>query len=186
MKINHLTTNKLKFKIAQNYFAGLLEYELVQHSFDTPEIQSNSCEEIARYSAVFAAKAIDEPCIKMDAGFFIPALGGFPGPFVKYVNEWLSEEKYLALMEGETDRSMYFEDATVVAFPDGSSQSFVKKYTGRIAEPGNYTPSKWPANSLFIPDGYDQPLGSLSDEAQEDYWRDGVLPEVVEYLANRQ
>ena len=182
MKINYLTTNELKFKLAKNYFDELDDYELAQHTFETPEIQDASCEEIARYSAVYAAREIGEPCLKMDAGFFITALGGFPGPFVKYVNEWLSEEKILALLADETDRSAYFLDATVVGFPDGSSQVFTKKYTGSIAQPGNYRPSKWPANSLFIPDGYDTPLGMLSDEEQEAYWYGSVLPDIVAFL----
>lgn len=185
MKINYLTTNDLKFKIAQNYFDELEGYELVQHSFDTPEIQSDSCEEIARYSAVYAAQQLGEPCIKMDAGFFINALSGFPGPYVKYTNEWLSEEKLLALLEDETDRSCYFLDATVIGFPDGTSRSFTKKYTGTIATKGNYQPSKWPANSLFIPDGHDIPLGSMSDEEQEKYWHGGVLPEIIAYLEGK-
>ena len=186
MKINYLTTNELKFKIAKNYFDELPDAELVQQTFETPEIQAETCEEIATYSALFAAKQLGEPCVKMDAGFFIPALGGFPGPFVKYVNNWLSEEKYLALMEYETDPSVYFEDATAVAFPDGTVKNFTKQYNGTIAEPGNYTSSKWPANSLFIPDGYDRPLGSMSDKEQEEYWKDGVWPEVAEFLSNNQ
>lgn len=184
MKINYLTTNKLKFKIAQNYFDKLPGVELVQQVFETPEIQAETCEQIAAYSAVFAAHQLGEPCVKMDAGFFIPALGGFPGPFVKYVNDWLSEEKYLALMSDEDDRSMYFEDVTAVAFADGTVKTFAKRYYGKMAEPGNYIPSKWPANSLFIPDGYEKPLGSMSSEEQEEYWKDGVLPEVVAYLSS--
>lgn len=185
MKINYLTTNELKYKIAKNYFDKLPEIEPVQQTFETPEIQAETCEEIATYSALFAAKWLGEPCVKMDAGFFIPALNGFPGPFVKYMNEWLSEEKYLGLMEGETDRSAYFIDATAIAFPDGTSRVFTKEHYGRVAEHGDYIPSKWPANSLFIPDEYDKPLGSMSDAEQEEYWRDGVLPQVVTYLEEK-
>ena len=186
MKINYLTTNELKFKIAQNYFDGLTGYELVQQQLETPEIQDESCEEVAKYSAIFGARELGEPCLKMDAGFYIPALGGFPGPFVKFINEWLTEEKILAMLDGEEDRTAYFLDATAVSLPDGSSRIFTKKYMGTIAEPGNYQPSKWPANSLFIPDGYSTPLASWSDEEQEKYWHGGVLPEIVEYLESMQ
>ena len=182
MKINYLTTNELKFKIAQNYFDEIPEHTLVQHTFDTPEIQDKSCEEIARQSAVFAAGQIGEPCIKLDAGFFIVALGGFPGPFIKYVNDWLNEEKYQALLDGEVDRRAYFFDATAVAFPDGSSRVFTKQYPGTLARRNEYLPTKWPANSLFIPDGYDRPLGAMTTEEQESYWHGGVWPDVVKYL----
>src|SRR5690606_64360 len=120
MKINYLTTNELKFKIAENYFKDLEGFELVQRSLEVPEIQDASCEEIARFSAVYAARQMGEPCVKMDAGFFIAALGGFPGPFVKYVNEWLSEGQLLTLLNGSNDRSAYFLDATAIGFPDGT------------------------------------------------------------------
>lgn len=99
------------------------------------------------------------------------------------MNEWLSEEKILALLANEPDRSAYFLDATVIGFPDGASKVFRKEYHGTIAEPGNFQLSDWPANSLFIPNGYDVPLGSMSAEDQERYWHGGVWPEVVEYLS---
>ncbi len=182
MKINYLTTNTLKFKIAKNYFDGLDEHDLVQYTFEAPEIQHESCEEIARYSAVYAAQQIGEPCVKMDAGFFITALNGFPGPFVKYVNDWLSEEKILALLDGESDRRAKFIDASAIGFPDGTSEVFVREFAGTIAERGEYQPSRWPANSLFIPYGYDIPLGSMSAEEQERYWHGGIWPELIEYL----
>lgn len=182
MKINYLTTNELKFKIAQNYFKNLKDHELVQHTMETPEIQDVSCEEIARYSAVYAANEIGEACVKMDVGFFINALGGFPGPFVKYVNDWLSEEKFMSLLENESDRSAYFLVATAIGFTDGTSKVFSRRFAGRIAEPDKYTPSAWPANSLFIPDGYDVPLGGMSREEQEEYWQDDVWSAVIEYL----
>lgn len=185
MKINYLTTNTLKFKLASNYFDGLAGYELAQHTFDAPEIQDVSCAEVARYSAVYAAKEIDEPCIKMDVGLCITALGGFPGPFVKYINDWLSEGKLLAMLVGEDNRTAYFMDATVIGFPDGSFKTFERKVPGRIANPGEYEPSKWPANSLFIPDGYDIPLGKMTNEEQETFWGDGAWPEVVKYLKNQ-
>lgn len=182
MKINYLTTNKLKFAIAQNYFAGLDDYELVQHEFEAPEIQADNCREIAQYSAVYAAQQIGEPCVKMDAGFMITALGGFPGPYVKYVNEWLSEEKIQKLLDGEADRSAKFIDATAIGFPDGTSKVFVRELSGTIAERGNYKPSKWPANSLFVPDGYYIPLGMMTTEQQEEYWSGGVWPDIIKYL----
>lgn len=185
MKINYLTTNKLKFNLAKNYFSSLDNYELVQHTLEVPEIQHKSCEEIARYSAVYAAQEIGEPCVKTDVGFFIKALGGFPGPFVRYANEWLNEEKFLKLLEGEVDRTAYLLDATAIGFPDGSSKVFTKKHYGVIAKPGNYRVSSWPANSLFIPDGYDMPLGSMAAEEQEEYWGGGVWPEVTGYLEGR-
>jgi len=169
MKLNYLTTNKLKFEIAKRFFSTTNEYELVQLTHHVPEIQDTSCEEIARQSAIHAAQQIGEPCVVMDAGFFIPALNGFPGPFVKYVNEWISEERLLRMLDASDDRTAYFTDALAVGFPDGTAKVFSHNTMGRLANKGEYQPSKWPANSLFIPAGHTTSLGSLSNEAQTDF-----------------
>lgn len=184
--INYLTSNTFKFTIAKNYFDSRNDYELIQHTFDTPEIQAASSKEVARQAAVFAARKIGEPCIKLDVGFSISALNGFPGPFVKQVNEWLSEEDLLAMLENKDDRTAYFTDATAIGFPDGSSKVFVKNYKGKIAHAGEYKTSNWPANSLFIPEGYSVPLGLMSDVEQEKYWGDGAWTEVIKFLDSNQ
>jgi len=183
MRINYVTTNTMKFEIAQAYFAKLPgDYELVQCAIDTPEIQDASVEEIARQSAVWAAKEIGEPCIKMDAGFFITALNGFPGPFVKYINDWLTQDDFLGLLDGKDDRSAYFEDATAIGFPDGSSEVFSLKSHGSISLVKDQHNTRWPANLLFVPTGHDHALGSLSAEEQNKFWGDGNWPRLIEYL----
>jgi non-canonical purine NTP pyrophosphatase (RdgB/HAM1 family) len=183
MKINFVTTNKLKFDIAKNFFEKLSgDYELVQYVVDTPEIQDVSVEEIARQSALWAAKETNKPCIKMDVGFFITALNGFPGPFVKYINDWLTQDDILKMMEKKLNRSAYFEDALALAYPDGLSQVFVKKTLGSLAKQKDSNNAKWPANLLFIPEGLDQTLGSMSNEDQNKFWGDGNWPELIKFL----
>jgi XTP/dITP diphosphohydrolase len=183
MKINYVTTNKMKFEIAEAYFKKMSgDYELVQYEIDTPEIQDVSTEEIARQSALWAAKRTGEICVKMDAGFYINALNGFPGPFVKYVNDWLTQEDFLKLLENKSDRTAYFEDATAIAFPDGRSQVFSLKTLGELSTKANPANTKWPANLLFIPEGYDIPLGSMSSKDQNDFWGDGNWPKLIEFL----
>ena len=187
MKINYNTTNKLKFEITKQFFDSADGYELVQYSLEVPEIQDASCEEVARHSAVYAAKELGEACVVMDAGFSVNALNGFPGPFVKYVNEWLSEDRLLRMLDENDDRSAHFTDALAIGFPDGTAKVFSQKIMGRLAQRGEYTPSKWSANSLFIPEGYSMPLGSMSEQEQTDFWHDGNKnwPRLVVYLAER-
>lgn len=184
MKINFITTNTLKFEIAKAFFdQHTEEFELVQYAVDTPEIQSDSVEKIAEQSALWATKEIGEPCIKLDVGFFIESLGGFPGPFVKYVNDWLSQDDILRLMQGQTDRTAYFKDALAFVKPDGSVKVFTSKASGSLAMQADINNTKWTMNSLFIPDGYTKTLGSMSDAEQNDYWRDGIWTQLVDYLS---
>ena len=80
-----VTGNAGKYKIAKDIFIekGL---NLIQEKIETPEIQSYNVEDVSAYSALYAAKELNKPVIKSDVGYFIPALNGFPGPFVKYIN----------------------------------------------------------------------------------------------------
>lgn len=117
-----------------------------------------------------AAKELGEPCVAMDAGFFIEALNGFPGPFVKYVNEYLSEKQILSMLTADDSRSAYFLDALAVGFPDGTYKVFSHKTVGRLAGDGEYVSTEWPVNSLFIPKGFSTPLGSMSKLQQEEFW----------------
>lgn len=187
MKINYLTTNKLKFAIARQFFELTNGYELVQLSFHVPEVQDVSCEEIARQSAIYAAKESGSVCVVLDAGFFIDALNGFPGPFVKYTNEWLSEERLLRMLDKDDDRTAYFTDALAVGFPDGTAKVFTHKTMGRLAKEGDYVSSKWPANSLFIPNGYSTTLGSMTEQEQTDFWHSEAKnwQKLVEYLSEK-
>ncbi|MGB3945837.1 MAG: non-canonical purine NTP pyrophosphatase [Candidatus Saccharimonadales bacterium] len=183
MKINFITTNTMKFDIAKAYFEKIAgNYELTQHAIDTPEIQDKSVVEIARQSALWAAKETGMPCIKMDVGFYISALNGFPGPFVKYVNDWLTQDDFLKLMQGKNDRSAYFEDATAIGYPDGTSEVFSLINRGSIALSKDPENNRWPANLLFIPVGYEHALGSMSDADQNQYWGDGNWPKLIEFL----
>lgn len=170
MNVNYITTNKLKFDIAKQFFEILDDYTLIQRKLHVPEIQDSSCEEIARQSARYAAQELREVCIVTDVGFSIDALKGFPGPFVKYVNEWLSEEQILRMLDNDSSRTVHFDDVLAIGFPNGDVKHFTHRVSGRLALEGEYTKTGWPANSLFIPDGYSIPLGSMTDEDQEKFW----------------
>lgn len=183
MNINFITTNPLKFNITKAYFDPFGDqFVLKQHAIDVPEMQSDSVNAIAEQSAKWAAEEIGEPAITSDVGFFIEALGGFPGPFIKYVGSQLTTDGFLRLMNGVENRRAYFEDALTVAFPDGTTKTFIRREWGVVAETSESKESKWPANELFIPDGYESPLGTLSNDEQVAFWGDGSWPKLVEYL----
>jgi len=187
MRVNFVTGNKLKFDIAKAFFVPLGEgFDLNQLAIDLPEIQAETVEEVAFFSAREAVKAVGEPCIVSDAGLIIEALDGFPGPFLKYVNKWIGIDGYLKLLSGTSNRRAYFEDTLAVAFPDGTVKTFTRREYGTIAEEAEETQPGWAGNDLFIPDGYDKPLGKLSYDDQVAFWGDGAWPEVVHYVQERE
>lgn len=183
MKINFVTGNKLKFDIAAAYFAPLGDaFLLEQLTIDVPEIQAETVEEVAIASAQEAVKVACKPCIVSDAGLCIEAVNGFPGPFLRYANQWLGIDGFLNLLSTTDNRHAYFEDSLAVAFQNGEAKAFTRRQYGTIARAAVASPSGWAANDLFIPDGYDVPLGQLTHEQQVEFWGDGAWPDVVAYL----
>ncbi|MEM1552459.1 MAG: XTP/dITP diphosphatase [Candidatus Bathyarchaeia archaeon] len=87
----------------------------------TLEIQSESLEEIAKTSAVHAYKQCSLPIIVEDAGLFVEALNGFPGPYSSYVYKTIGNEGLLKLMEEAKNRKAKFQ--SVVAFFSGELES---------------------------------------------------------------
>ena len=187
MHINFVTGNKLKFDVAKAYFVPFGNaFVLKQLTINAPEIQAETVQEVAIYSAQEIVRQTGEPCIVSDVGLVIEALDGFPGPFLRYANQWLGIDGYLKLLAGEENRRAYFEDALALAFPDGTVQTFTRREYGHIAKMGEATKPGWAANDLFIPAGHDIPLGQLSHDEQVAFWGDGSWPDVVKYLQQRE
>lgn len=138
-KINSLiyvTSNAIKFRVAAQALqnSGI---SLQQKSLNTPEIQSSRVEEIAEWSAIWASQHLNQPVVVMDAGFYIAALNGFPGPFIKFVNEWFSAEDYLNLMQGKNNRRVTIRDCLAYCRPNGKPAIFCKLHQGELAtKPG--------------------------------------------------
>ena len=64
-----------------------------------------------------AYEKVDLPVVVNDSSWEIPALGGFPGCYMKDVANWFTAEDFLALMKDKNDRRIILHD--VVAYFDG-------------------------------------------------------------------
>jgi len=98
------------------------------------EIQSESLEDIARASVLDAFGKCRLPVIVEDAGLFIDALNGFPGPYAAYAYKTVGNQGLLRLMKNVKVRSARFESA--VAYFSAESQSpvcFHGEVIGEIA-----------------------------------------------------
>ena len=164
-----ITNNEIKFKNSQN---ALKKYgiEVEQVKMDVPEIQSSDVTQIAEFSAKYAGDLINTTTIKIDVSFEIRALNGFPGPFVKYVNQWLSPDKIIRLMENEKDRYAQFIDCVSLYDPERhESVNFISITSGCISDRvrGN---NGWGMDKIFIPDGKPETLACYSDEEKKGIW----------------
>jgi len=96
---------------------------------ETPEIQSEDLREVAGKSALYAYDVLREPVMVEDAGLFIEALNGFPGPFSSYVYKTIGVEGILKLMRDVEDRRARF--ISVIAFYSPITEP-VKFFTGEV------------------------------------------------------
>jgi XTP/dITP diphosphohydrolase len=142
---------------------------LVQSDLDAPEIQSERVEDVAIYAGEWACSRLGEPVVVTDAGFYIEALNGFPGPFVKYVNQWLTAQDLLDLMRGKDDRQVVTRDCLAYCQPGEEPVVFSGSYSGRVATvPGNGEGR--PMELIFIPEGYTVPVSDFSTEERLAFW----------------
>lgn len=104
------TNNLNKFNEARKVLA---EYKIAVGMLRVKgfEIQSESLEEIASASAEEAFNKCNLPIIVEDAGLFIEALKGFPGPYAAYAYKTIGNVGLLQLMSSVKKRKAKFESA---------------------------------------------------------------------------
>ncbi len=81
------------------------------------EIQDQSLEKIALLAARHAYQRLLAPLIAEDAGLFIDALNGFPGPYSSYIYRTIGVEGILRLMRGVGNRRARFKSAVACIYP---------------------------------------------------------------------
>uniref|UniRef100_A0A7C1P367 dITP/XTP pyrophosphatase n=1 Tax=Thermofilum pendens TaxID=2269 RepID=A0A7C1P367_THEPE len=95
------------------------------------EVQSDSLEEIARVAAE-RLPPLDAPIVVEDAGLFVTALNGFPGPYSHYVFRTLGCRGLLKLLEGVEERRACFKSVVAVKMPSGEVEVFTGETWGVI------------------------------------------------------
>lgn len=172
-----VTGNNAKFAEAVKLIPGLKQAKL-----DVPEIQSDSLEEVARFSIEYAFKELGEACFVEDAGLFIDALKGFPGLYSRYILDTIGNVGVLKLMEGAKNRKAHFE--TCVAYHDGKEiHVFRGRVDGTIAEAvrGNQV-GNFGFDPVFIPEGREKTFAEDFEYKQSVSHRRIGLEKFLEFL----
>tara|TARA_B100000508_G_scaffold60333_1_gene47346 strand:+ start:378734 stop:379300 length:567 start_codon:yes stop_codon:yes gene_type:complete len=146
------------------------EFHIDQIELDLIEPQLDSVDEIARDKARQAFSQTKKPVAVQDSGFVIPSLGGFPGPYTKYVLGTIGVERILRLV-GE-ERYCFFHECLAYADETG-----VHLFQTHI--PGSLTrtvqgPAKERESSalwrVFVPTGQRKTISEMSD-SERVHWR---------------
>lgn len=169
------TTNKLKpFGIKVNNI-----------NIDTIEIQADTAEEVAAYSAKYASDLLKRDVLKVDAGLYIKSLNGFPGPYTHYCTDTITEDGLLKMMEGIKDRTAEFREALAYCKYGEEPVVFSSITKGRIALKKSGTHGySW--DFVFIPKGKRVTLGHFEDKERFELWDDSAYNQLGEYLLNKK
>jgi len=99
-------------------------------NIEAVEIQDDDLKKIAQASASDAARKSDLPVFVEDAGLFINALNGFPGPYSQYVHRTIGTRGILKLMETIKQRDAYFRSAVAFCGPQEKTEPLC--FEGRV------------------------------------------------------
>lgn len=182
-KITYVTGNWAKILSARQMLEPL-GFDVEQVKMDVPELQDDSIEEVAKYSAKWASEKLQCAVLKNDSGLCVDALNGFPGPYTHYVEDTLGEDGILKLLEGKENRKAYFVE--VLAYCEYGSEPIVFKSItpGTIAleKSGTYG---WSWDFIFIPETADKTLANFDDDVRFKYWNMDSYNQLADYLSEK-
>ena len=102
------------------------------------EPQTENIEEISIIKAKQAFEKVKKPLIVSDGSWIIPALKGFPGPYMAFVNKWFTSEDFLNLMKEKDNREIilrecvtYIDKDQIKTFISDTKALFVEKESGK-------------------------------------------------------
>jgi len=127
-----VTGNIHKFNEARLFLAKY-KVAVAMLKIGAVEIQDDNLENIAKASATDAAKKCGLPIFVEDAGLFIEALKGFPGPYSSYVYRTIGTKGILKLMENTAKREAYFQSVVAFSSPEEAPKCFRGKVKGKIS-----------------------------------------------------
>ncbi|PLW06118.1 hypothetical protein PCANC_00447 [Puccinia coronata f. sp. avenae] len=79
--------------------SGSLKIEVESKALDLPEVQG-STQDVAREKSKAAAQLIGGPCITEDTALCFKAMGGLPGPYIKWFLEKLGLDGLNSMLQG--------------------------------------------------------------------------------------
>ncbi|XP_043918672.1 inosine triphosphate pyrophosphatase [Protopterus annectens] len=160
-----VTGNVKKLEEVVQILGDKFPCKLVHRKIDLPEYQGEP-DQIVVQKCQEAARQIQGPVIVEDVCLCFNALGGLPGPYIKWFLDKLKPEGLYRLLAGFEDKSAYalatFGFST--GNPDDPVQLFQGKTHGHIVEPRGPRDFGW--DPCFQPDGFNQTYAEMPKEVK--------------------
>jgi XTP/dITP diphosphohydrolase len=133
MKIHFVTSNSRKFgeaKLSCDNFG----IEVIQSPLGIDEIQSDDPQKVSETKAKSASSLLKAPLVVTDTFWNIPAIGGFPGAYMKEVAQWFQAQDFLNLIRDKSDKRIMFSEN--ITYVDKTQiKHFSNEYWGQIVPP---------------------------------------------------
>lgn len=162
------TGNKGKVATLERHLKGHgLTIRVVQKPLELIEPQATTAAEVARVKAEQAYAQTQKPVLVDDSSFHIYALGGFPGPYIKYMLETVGAAGIVQFMEGKADRRAYATSTLAFMDENGELHEFsAREEDGVIADRVYESVNEgwgdlW---KIYIPAGSDKTLSQMTPE----------------------
>lgn len=107
-----------------------------------PEIQADTCLDIAKYAAVQNSKQLRKPVLREDHGLFFDKIN-IPGPYTSFFEKRINAQSLLRILKILKSTQGYFEVATVLALPTGKLFKHVFKVPMYFGKGVNTNGSTW-------------------------------------------
>jgi non-canonical purine NTP pyrophosphatase (RdgB/HAM1 family) len=151
-----VTSNLNKWREAERILGFVIE----RVELDLDELQAESVRAVALAKAQAAFQKLGRPVIVEDAGVELVALGGFPGPFIKYWEKLGGLSSICRAADGLGDRRVRAVCALGIC-SDRGSEVVEGAVDGTLStEPRGTQGFGWDA--IFIPEGDTRTFGEMS------------------------
>lgn len=160
-----VTGNANKLKEATQILRDDFPWNIIAKYIDLPELQGEP-DDISIQKCKLAAAEIQGPVIVEDTCLCFNALGGLPGPYIKWFLEKLKPEGLWKLLSGWDDKTGYA--LCTFAYSTGNSEDKVQLFHGKtdgvIVEPRGPRNFGW--DPCFQPDGFNHTYAELDESVK--------------------
>eukprot|EP00744_Colponema_vietnamica_P010799 GILI01015222.1.p1 GENE.GILI01015222.1~~GILI01015222.1.p1 ORF type:complete len:208 (-),score=12.72 GILI01015222.1:36-638(-) len=143
--ITLVTGNKGKLAEMQAMLGDTQTVRFDISKIDLDELQGESPAEIAKAKALKAFQTLQRPVLIDDTSLCFNALGGLPGPYIKWFLGAMGNEGLPKLLAGFEDKSAYASCIFTLCVDESTVLHFEGRCNGRIVSPRGESGFGWDA-----------------------------------------
>lgn len=177
--ITFVTSNDNKLREAEH----ILGLKLNRVKLELPEIQSMDLHAILELKIRAAYEQLKRPVMVEDAGLFVEAWGGFPGPFVKWMAETMG---YAQFTQALPQDNRLVQWRVCYAYYDGEHLKICEGDVNGIIATEERGEGGWGFDPIFIPEGETQTYSELGDKKYDYSARQRALLALRDYLVREK